>query len=190
MKVLAISGSPRREGFTNRLLKEAVKGARSMGVRVETVFLNDLRFKPCQECAGCDETGICVLNDDLRGIYKKLTSYERIILSSPIFFGSISAQLKMMIDRCQSLWAARYLLGKKIKAAKKRKGVFISTAGRDDDAGFENARQIVNIFFTILDMEYNDELFVAGMNKMQPSSPKTKAALKEAFLLGASLVKT
>jgi multimeric flavodoxin WrbA len=104
MKVIAFSGSPRKDGNTDLLLREAVKGVESSGISVKTFILNLMNIKPCQNCGGCEKTGECIIKDDMEEIYREIRTADRIILASPIFFFSVSAQTKAMIDRCQSFW--------------------------------------------------------------------------------------
>jgi multimeric flavodoxin WrbA len=69
-------------------------------------------IRPCQNCGGCDDTGSCIIEDAMVDIYEAIRSADRIILASPIFFFGLSAQTKIMIDRCQAFWCQRYLLKK------------------------------------------------------------------------------
>jgi len=140
VKMLAIYGSPRRKGNTSLLLKNAVKGAIEAGAEVEELVLRDLKMSPCLEIYGCKETGRCVIQDDFQQVYDKLLSCQGLMVASPIFFYTVSAHTKILMDRCQSLWAKKYWLEKppieKRKAT--RKGLFISVGA---------------YFFEILDME-------------------------------------
>lgn len=190
MRVLGISGSPKKEGFTNLLLDEALGGARAGGAKVEKIILNELDFRPCQECGGCDDTGLCVLDDDMKPVYDKFAKADSIIAASPIYFGTVTAQLKAMIDRCQSLWVAKYVLKNDLPAGKKRKGIFLCVGGKDSEEYFESAKKIIKIFFAILDIKYSGELFVGGLNKMTPNSIKRKKALLKSYELGLSLAKS
>lgn len=189
MRVFGISGSPKKGGFTNLLLDEALDGARASGALTEKIILNELDFKPCQECGGCDETGVCVI-DDMRPVYDKLAKADAIIVASPIYFGTITAQLKAMIDRCHSLWVAKYVLKKDLLAKKKRKGIFLCVGGKNVGEYFENAKKIIKIFFITLNIEYSSDLFVGGLNKMTPNSIKRKESLLKSYELGLSLVKS
>ncbi len=184
--VLGISGSPRRNGNTEILLDKALKGAASKGAQTEKFILNEMRFKACQECGGCRYTGICVVDDDMKLIYEKIGRADVVILSSPIFFGSISAQLKAMIDRFQCAWAAKYLL-KRPPPSVKKSGAFISAGGSDKEAFFENAKQIIKIFFITLNIKYTKDLF---FDKVEEKAEilKNKAALEAAYDLGRSLI--
>jgi multimeric flavodoxin WrbA len=114
MKTIAFLGSPREDGNTELLLKEAVKGIEEAGFHVHIFKLNQMSIMPCQNCGGCDETGVCIYEDDMAQIYESIRFADRIILASPIFFFALSAQVKGMIDRCQAFWCEKYLLKKPI----------------------------------------------------------------------------
>lgn len=155
VKMLAIYGSPRRKGNTALLLKNAVKGAIEAGAEVEEVILRDLKMSPCLEIYGCKETGRCVIQDDFQQVYDKLLSCQGLMLASPIFFYTVSAHTKILMDRCQSLWVKRYWLEKaplkKPKAT--RKGLFISAGATKGKRLFEGTLLSIRYFFEILDME-------------------------------------
>jgi len=187
MNVLGISGSPKAAGLTNLLLDKALEGARRSGAHTENIILNDLGFKACQECGGCDETGICILDDDMRPIYEKLAKADAVLVASPIYFGNITAQLKAMIDRCHSSWMAKYILKRDIYQNKKRKGALLCVAGRDAEEYFENAKKIIRIFFITQNIEYSSDLFVPGLDNMPIDDPKREAALEKALRLGIEL---
>ena len=187
MNVLAISGSPKADGLTSLLLDTFLEGASVSGAHTEKIVLNYLDFKGCQECGGCDNTGVCILDDDMRPIYEKLAKADAVVVASPIYFGNISAQLKAMIDRCHSSWTAKYILKKNLDGNKKRHGVFLCVAGKDTDEYFESAKKIIKIFFVTQNIEYSQDLFLSGMNTMSDDDPKKAAALGKAFKLGANL---
>ena len=104
MKVLGIYGSPRKGGNTDVLLDEALRGAGITGAEVSPVRCCDLKISGCAECGGCDQTGVCVIDDDMQEVYPKLLEANVVILASPIFFYGISSQAKALIDRCQAMW--------------------------------------------------------------------------------------
>ena len=101
MNILGINGSPRIGGNTDILLDKALEGAKDKGAVIEKIILNTFKFSPCQECENIKDDGTCIVEDDMQIIYKKIEEADAVILASPIFFGSLSAQTKMMIDRFQ-----------------------------------------------------------------------------------------
>ncbi len=156
VKLLAIYGSPRRKGNTALLLKNAVKGAIEAGADVEEMILRDLTMSPCLEIYGCKETGRCVIQDDFQQIYDKLLLCQGLMLASPIFFYTVSAHTKILMDRCQSLWVKRYWLEKNTieKPKVTRKGLFISVGATKGKRLFEGTLLSIRYFFEILDMEF------------------------------------
>src|SRR3989304_6152446 len=108
MKVLGIAGSPRKNGNTDILLAEFMRGAAEKGAETKTVFLRDLQVSPCQHCDACLKAGICKIKDDMQAIYKDLEQADVIVMASPVQFTGVTAPMKAMIDRCQSLWAKKY----------------------------------------------------------------------------------
>ncbi len=185
MKVLGISGSPRVGGNTDILLDNVLEGAKSKGADTEKVVLNKLRFSPCQECENIKDDGSCIVQDDMQELYKKIKDADALILASPIFFGSLSAQTKMMIDRFQCAWRAKYIF-KKDTGYKKIKGAFISIEGSDRKDFFASAKSIVRNLFATINVDYKDDLFCPGVDE-KASILKHEDYLKRAFELGASI---
>jgi len=187
MNILGVSGSPRSGGNTDILLDRMLSGARSRGAHAGKIVLNDLDFVPCQGCGGCDRTGVCVVRDDMAAVYRKIEKADVVIVASPIFFCSITAQLKAMIDRFQPYWIRKYIL-KRSCPPQKKAGFFLSVAGSGRSEFFENASHIVKAFFATLDIVYSGSLFCPGLEK-KDAVKKDKRLMVKAFKLGAKLVK-
>lgn len=100
MKVLAISSSPRKGGNSDVLCDEFLKGAAESGHTVQKIRLAEKQIAPCLGCYGCSENHICVRKDDMTEVLGALKSADVIALASPVYFYSICAQMKTMIDRC------------------------------------------------------------------------------------------
>lgn len=186
VKVLGINGSPRIGGNTDILLDKALEGARSKGADTEKIILNKLRFCPCQETDNITDDVNCVIQDDMQEVYRKIKGADVLILASPIFFGSLSAQTKMMIDRFQCAWKAKYVL-KKDTGFKKIKGAFISVEGSERKDFFANAKAIVRNFFAVINVGYESELFCPGIDE-KAGVLKHPECLKRAFDMGAMMV--
>ncbi len=188
MKVLGIAGSPRRGGNTDLLLDEVMKGAASRGAEVKTIILNNLKIDPCQHCDTCLVKGRCKIQDDMQMVYRELEAADRIVLASPIHFMGVTAQMKAMIDRCQALWARKYVLKiPPLGNRRERKGLFISVGGRKVVNLFEPALATVRALFYTLDITYAGDLLFRRVDE-KGAITKHPDALQQAFLAGQKLV--
>lgn len=189
MKVIALIGSPRKGGNTELLLSEAIKGIEDSGFSVEVFSLNSMNILPCQGCSGCDETGICIYDDDMTKIYEAIREADRVILASPIFFFALSAQTKIMIDRCQSFWCEKYLLKKPVPAGKEgRKGLLLMVGGMKNEKEFQCSELTAKAFFRTISVSEHTTISISGVdNKGAILSHPT--AMTDAYEAGKLLVK-
>jgi len=187
VRVLGLAGSPRRGGNTGLLLTEVLKGAKSRGAKVKTIMLNDLKVSPCQHCDACFEAGVCKIKDDMQMVYKELEKADRIVLASPVQFMGVSAQAKIMIDRCQALWARKYILKQPpLGDRRQRKGLFVAVGGMRLTHLFEPSLAIVKALFKVIDVEYAGDLLFPGVDE-KGAIKDHPDALKQAFTAGQKL---
>lgn len=102
--VIAVNGSPRKNGNTATLLAKALEGAASQGAEIELIHLYDLDFKGCTSCFACKRKGgksygKCAMNDDLTPILEKIKSADAIILGSPIYLGAATGEMRSFLER-------------------------------------------------------------------------------------------
>ena len=189
MRVLGISGSPRRGGNTDLLLAEVLRGAESRGALVKTIVLSELNIAPCEHRDDCLVAGNCSIQDDMQQVYRELERTDRLVLASPIHFMGVTAQAKAMVDRCQALWARKYKLKvPPLGNSRQRKGLFISVGGRNKANQFGPALATVKSLFITLDIAYAGELLFPGTDKKGVIA-KCPDALKQAYFAGRRLVK-
>jgi multimeric flavodoxin WrbA len=184
--VLGINASPRAMGNSEILLEQALQGASSAGGLVEKIRINDYKFVACQACEHVRDDGYCSINDDFQKIYRAIQKAEIIFLSSPIYFGSLSAQAKMLIDRFQCHWQAANVR-KTYPNNLKKKGYFFSVQAQQRDDFFANAVSIVRNFFAAAGIEYCGELLCPEV-EAKGSINKFPDKLKQAFSVGEKLV--
>ena len=115
MKVVAIGGSPRLQGNTNYMIDQALNELSSRGVETEKIVLNEYKINPCQAHNNCGSYAECPQQDDAPWILKKFQEADGIILASPVYFGTISAQMKTFMDR--SIFFFRHDIKLKAKCA-------------------------------------------------------------------------
>jgi multimeric flavodoxin WrbA len=104
-KVLVLLGSPRKKGNSALLAERIAKGAKSVGAKVETLFMHGMNIAPCKSCYACqkpDSKG-CSINDDMQHVYKKLMEADAWVIASPVYWFTMSAQTKLWMDRCFAL---------------------------------------------------------------------------------------
>jgi multimeric flavodoxin WrbA len=189
LKVIGISASPRLNGNSDLLLRQALAGAESVGAQTEYLRLSDFKIAPCIECNSCYKTGRCVVKDDYHLISAKMLDADRLIFATPIFFMTVCAQAKILIDRCQCLWAHKYVLKKPLisAAGRDRRAMVIAVGGSKSKKMFDSIRLTMKYFFDVLDINYAANLFV---NKVEdPGQIKNHpSAMEQAFALGQKLV--
>ena len=100
MKVLAISSSPRKGGNSDVLCDEFLRGAAENGHETRKIRLAEKKIAPCVACCACAESHVCVRGDDMAEVLDALKAADVIVLASPVYFYSVCAQMKTMIDRC------------------------------------------------------------------------------------------
>jgi len=189
-QIIAIYGSPRRNGNSATLLKQAVAGARQEGAHVEEVFLRDFKISPCLEIYNCIKTGECAIRDDFPEILAKLEASKGIMLASPIFFYTVSAHTKIFMDRCQSLWVRKYWIEKQIfgKTPETRKGLFISVGATEGKKLFDGAILTVKYFFDVLNAGLWKTVLCRGVDR-KGEIEKREDYLKEAYQAGRGLAR-
>lgn len=112
MNVMGISGTPRKKGNSEILLRYALKPFQSNGWNIEIFLLSELSINPCSACDSCRETGECTINDDMYKIYDAFRWCDAIIISSPVYSRNVCAQLLAVLDRHYALNVERPLEGK------------------------------------------------------------------------------
>jgi multimeric flavodoxin WrbA len=114
MKILAISCSPRENGNTVALLNTALEGAKEDGAEVELWSAAGKDIRPCDACRACGKTGRCVVKDDVTPLQEKMLAAEGIIYGAPVYFYSMAAQAKAIMDRTTALQVPGRTLANKV----------------------------------------------------------------------------
>ncbi|WP_392486799.1 flavodoxin family protein [Haloimpatiens sp. FM7315] len=163
-KIVAIMGSPRKNKNTDVILSEILKTVDINKYEIKKIYLSDLNIKPCTSCYYCAKTGKCCIDDDMQNLYPLFDESDIVIMSSPLYFNSLSAISKTMIDRCQMFWSSKYKYGKaSIDRNKERKGIFVSSAGSPYIKGqFQASIPVIDLFFKSINVKYTDNLFCSN----------------------------
>jgi len=180
--ILIFKGSPRKNGNSSYLAERTAAGARDAGATVETVFLHDLDIRPCDACDSCAETeGVCIIKDDMQTIYPKLLQADAIVMASPIYWFTISAQLKLCIDRWYGLQAAGWK-----KMGGKEVGLVLTYGDTDlVSSGGINAIKTFESMFRFLRMEIVGKVY--GTANEVGDVQKKPELMQQAYQLGRRL---
>ncbi len=101
MKVIAINGSPRKNGNTSTILQGILDGAAEKGAETRMIHLNSLNIKGCQGCLACrEDLGTCAYKDDFQDILKEMKECDAVALGTPIYVFNVTGQFKCLLDRC------------------------------------------------------------------------------------------
>ena len=191
-KIAAIYGSPRLDGNTSTLMDKFLEGVEdgtvSSGsdIGIKKIVASKLDISPCRECGNCSRTGECIVQDDMQDIFKMLIEADFIAVASPVFFTTVSANLKSLIDRCQRFWVLKYERQEKI-INKARKGVFIGASGSGSSTIFDCPKKVIRAFFDVLYVEY-DRDFLHKSTDSKGDILKNRQALEEIYEYGKQLI--
>ena len=171
------------------MTSEAARGVVDAGGEVREYVLRDMELSPCLEIYGCKKNGQCVIPDDFQRICTQLIDCQAYILSSPIFFYTVSAHTKIFMDRFQSRWVKKYWLDKTIGGQGKelKKALFISAGASHGRKLFDGALLTVRYFFDTLDAVLWRSLLYRGL-EFSDDVLKHPEYLEEAYQSGGDLV--
>ncbi|MCG7845383.1 MAG: flavodoxin family protein [Methanomassiliicoccales archaeon] len=184
MLVLGLNGSPRRDGNSVTLLREALRGAEAEGADVLWFDLAFMEIAPCEACEECFKDGECVILDEMCRLYDVLDEADAIIVASPIYFSGMSSQTKIAVDRCQAMWARRQLL----KVPRKDGVGGIILVGAQPNPKFDNALSELRAFLIGIGLRPVEHLTYGGMDDKGAVAGRPEAR-SEAYELGKRLVR-
>ncbi len=181
--IVIVKGSPRREGNSAVLAEQVAEGARSAGARVESFYLHHMDIRACDACDACQWEPYrgCIVDDDMQVLYPKLLEADAIVIASPVYWFTVSAQTKLFMDRCYAL------VDKEGYALRGKKIGIVMTYGDADPF----ASGAVNAFRTFQDGFRYVGAPIAGFVYGSASAPgeirSDTAAMARAYELGRRL---
>ena len=159
MLVVGFQGSPRKKGNTAFLLSTFMQALEKLGAQTRIIDVAQKNIIPCKEYVVCEKKGYCPIDDDLKSeIYPLIRQAEVVVLASPIFFYNMTAQLKAVVDRCQTFWARKYKLKLADPAKRTKRGFFLSVGATRGKNLFEGLQLTAQYFFDAIDARYAGSL--------------------------------
>ncbi len=183
MKVIGIMGSPRIGGNSDILLSQALAGAKEAGADVEKIILDRKHIAGCKDCKKCNKTGVCAIKDDMAEIQNKILDAYAIIHASPVYFWSMTAQMKAYLDRWCVFFDAEWKWQKIYYPKMRGKRIALITVC--GDTNIHTGDPIVHSFKNTAEMtkmNWIGNVMASATEKGEITGNET--ALKEAFALG------
>lgn len=176
-KVLILSGSPRKNGNSDILCDEFARGARSSGNEVEKIRIAEKNVGYCHACYFCrDHAGECAIKDDMREILQKMIDADVIVLATPVYFYSIDAQLKALIDRTVARWTE----------VKNKEFYYIVTCADDEKESAETTLACLRSYADCVSGAVEKGV-IYGTGVYQKGEIYTSSAVLSAFTTGANV---
>lgn len=176
-KVLIISASPRKDGNSDTLCEQFKKGAEEVGNMVEKIRLSELKIEYCSACYACKKQGHCVKQDDMEQVITKMREADVIVLATPVYFYTMCAQMKTMIDRT---------LGGAQKAGLENKEFYLIVTAADGKAEMERTVDGLRGYLECLPGAQEMGV-IYGAGAWQLGDIQNNPAMQEAYQMGKAL---
>lgn len=175
-KVLILSGSPRKGGNSDLLCDEFMRGAKEAGHQVEKIRVQEKKVACCIACYACRNTGVCAIKDDMAEIMQKMIDCDVMVLSSPVYFYSVDAQLKAVIDRSVCRWTE----------VKNKEMYYIMTAADEEKTSMETTLACFRGYADCVEGAVEKGV-IYGTGVYEAGEVKEKAVMQEAYQMGKNV---
>jgi len=161
MKVIGIVGSPRKNGNTDILVQQVLKGASAAGAETKIFYLNELNFQGCQGCGTCKVNGRCRLQDDMTPMYNEMYVADAVVLGSPVYSWYVTGQTKLILDRCSAFLNPDF----SSRLGKGKKAALVFSQGDPDRERFRRCFDDLVKMLVLVGLEIQDTLIASGVNE-------------------------
>ncbi|MFZ5353432.1 MAG: flavodoxin family protein [Bacillota bacterium] len=189
IRIAAIYGSPRRNQNSDMLLDKVLEGIGADKAAVVKIYASSPDIQHCNSCSRCFKEGNCIIKDEMQEIYKILDKADIVITATPVYFHNVTSHLKKLIDRCQAVWASKYILNdSSIIKRRPRLGYVVCTAGpQQQEDYFDCTLKTLDIFHKCINARITGKLIVSNVDNIHIK--ENAAAQKEAVKEGKKLRK-
>lgn len=188
--LVALNGSPLRGSSIDLLLEAVGAGAREAGGEFIHLRCAELNVKPCQACGPEPTDGYCVFHDDMDAVYAALERAHAVVVGSPVYFDSVSAQLKLVIDRCNCVTPLVQLEDGRedfrAKWPRTRRAAFVTACGHH--RRYDLAERTVRGFLKWVGAKWEETLVWAHDDSARGSVASDVELVSQARALGARLI--
>lgn len=174
--ILILAGSPRKNGNSAALCREFARGAEESGHHAEIVFLRDKKIGYCLACYHCKKDGTCAIKDDMAAILDKMDAADAIVMASPVYFYSVDAQMKALIDRTVAQWLT----------IKDKEFYYIMTAAEESDSVMDCTLECLRGLAKCLKGSVERGV-IYGKGVYEPGEIESRPAMQEAYDMGCTV---
>jgi multimeric flavodoxin WrbA len=188
--LVILKGSPRESGNSAILAERVAAGASESGASVESFYLHDMEIQPCDACDSCQGVADldCIIEDDMQTLYPRLREADAVVYASPVYWFTVSAQMKTFMDRCYGLAGNTAELEEHALAGK-RIGIVLTYAGDDPfDSGAVNAIRTFQDMFNYISAEIVGVVYGSAEGAGEIRS--NREVMEKAYELGKNLIST
>jgi len=165
--IVAIYGGHRRGYNSDVALDYLLDAMKSKELNIKRLYLTNMDIKPCKACNSCFKDGKCIINDEMQDVYGYFEEADIVLTSTPIYFNTLSSRLKILIERCQSIWSGKYVAGKSPISRKKRTGCAICVSGSNmADKDFECVIKVLDMFYKCINAKLTDKIFIPNTDEL------------------------
>jgi multimeric flavodoxin WrbA len=176
-KVLVLTASPRKGGNSDLLCDQFISGAAEAGHHAEKIFLKDMKINYCTGCGTCIDKGKrCPQKDDMAGVLEKMIAADVIVMATPVYFYTMNAQMKTLIDRTCSRYTE----------IRNKEFYFIVAAADSSRKAMERTLEGFRAFTSCLTGP-KEKGIIYGTGAWHAGDIKGKPAMKEAYKAGTAL---
>ena len=176
-KIVVLSGSPRKEGNTEKLAAAFIEGAKEAGKNVVVFRTADMKISGCRGCEHCfKEKGVCVQKDDMQAVLEALKTADTLVLVSPVYYFDMTAQLKLAIDRTYALVSVEVPI---------KKAALLMTCGDNTEKAAEGAVVAYKNILAYSKWENAGVIIATGLHK--PGEIEGRPELDKAKALGREI---
>ena len=177
MKIVVLEGSPNKNGSSNMLADNFIRGAEENGHHVEVIDTTRAKISPCTGCVTCGYNGPCAQKDDMEQIKSVILDADMLVFVTPLYYYGMSAQLKTLVDRFCAFNGS--IQRKKMKSA------LLTVAWNGDDWTFEALEAHYHTLLRYLN--FQDQGMVLGKGCGTPSMTRSSGYPEKAYKLGKSV---
>lgn len=171
MSLILINGSPRKNGNSQYITDFIISILERENVQYKLVDVKNMDIAYCTGCGACEKTGWCIIKDQGVELHKQFDESSATIIISPIYFNSLTAQVKTVIDRMQAIYSSKYVLKKPtFERNRERQGAFIAVAGSPSyEEQFVGAKFIIDMFFKVINTKWIETMLIHDTDAMHIS---------------------